>query len=175
MSPGPVKPGLALELELELEQKLMEKITKVPGNLREFWKFCQVLWWNILKMLQPMSALLMRPLNQLKRRVLERWPFGSAESHRYLPSAGYQFTRHRFKASQRQGGWFLDFGPVPATWLAGSCHVRNEIEAGFLGPKIIRNRKQASRERGCWGRPVFFLRLGWCPPHDLSFLKEVAF
>ena len=75
------------------------------------------------------------------------------------------------KPRKRQGGWFLDFGPVPATWLAGSCHVRNEIEAGFLGPKIIRNRKQASRERGCWGRPVFFLRLGWCPPHDLSWKK----
>ena len=32
MSPGPVKPGLALELELE--QKWMEEVTKVPGNLR---------------------------------------------------------------------------------------------------------------------------------------------
>lgn len=70
----------------------------------------------------------------------ERWPSGSRKP---LLPAGHQFNRHRFKASQRQGGF-------------GSCHGRHEIEAGFLEPKIIRNRKQVSRERGSWGRPVFF-------------------
>ena len=97
------------------------------------------------------------------------WKGGLREAKPSLPLAGYQCTRHRFKASQRQGG-FLDFGPVPATWLAGSCRVRNEIEAGFLGPKIIRNRKQASRERGCWGRPVFFW--GWGGAHHMICLER---